>query len=127
MLSCAIVLGHLFQIALLKINHTFSVGSRSGLQASQSSSHTLFLLSHDVVICAESDCLDDKCMKIPGEVVVLKAAYVALKFQCTVLTFTAIRGVNNNVSSGTRDHVCPASACTFDLYALKFFFSPQFS
>ncbi len=36
-----------------KMRHTFSIGDRSGLQAGQSSTRTLFLRSQDFVMCAE--------------------------------------------------------------------------
>ncbi len=36
-----------------QMRHTFSIGDRSGLQAGQSSTHTLFLRSQDFVMCAE--------------------------------------------------------------------------
>ncbi len=35
------------------MRHTFSIGDRSGLQAGQSSTRTLFLRSQDFVMCAE--------------------------------------------------------------------------
>ncbi len=41
------------RILLFKMRHTFSIGDRSGLQAGQSSTRTLFLRSQDFVMCAE--------------------------------------------------------------------------
>ncbi len=40
-------------ILRFKMRHTFSIGDRSGLQAGQSSTRTLFLRSQDFVMCAE--------------------------------------------------------------------------
>ncbi len=41
------------RILRFKMHHTFSIGDRSGLQAGQSSTRTLFLRSQDCVMCAE--------------------------------------------------------------------------
>ncbi len=41
------------RILRFKMRHTFSIGDRSGLQAGQSSTRTLFLRSQDFVMCAE--------------------------------------------------------------------------
>ncbi len=41
------------RILRFKMCHTFSIGDRSGLQAGQSSTRTLFLRSQDFVMCAE--------------------------------------------------------------------------
>ncbi len=41
------------RILRFKMHHTFSIGDRSGLQAGQSSTRTLFLRSQDFVMCAE--------------------------------------------------------------------------
>ncbi len=41
------------RILRFKMRNTFSIGDRSGLQAGQSSTRTLFLRSQDFVMCAE--------------------------------------------------------------------------
>ncbi len=45
--------GSCCRILRFKMRHTFSIGDRSGLQAGQSSTRTLFLCSQDFVMCAE--------------------------------------------------------------------------
>ncbi len=52
-LRWATVRGLRCRILRFKIRHTFSIGDRSGLQAGQSSTPTLFLRSQDFVMCAE--------------------------------------------------------------------------
>ncbi len=52
-LRWATVRGLLCRILRFKMRHTFSIGDRSGLQAGQSSTRTLFLRSQDFVMCAE--------------------------------------------------------------------------
>ena len=52
-LSCPTVRGCCCLILLFMMCHTFSIGDRSGLQAGQSSTHTLCPLSHALVTCAE--------------------------------------------------------------------------
>ncbi len=52
-LRWATVRGHRCRILRFKMRHTFSIGDRSGLQAGQSSTRTLFLRSQDFVMCAE--------------------------------------------------------------------------
>ncbi len=49
----ATVRGLRCRILRFKMHHTFSIGDRSGLQAGQSSTRTLFLRSQDFVMCAE--------------------------------------------------------------------------
>ncbi len=52
-LRWATVRGLRCRILHFKMCHTFSIGDRSGLQAGQSSTRTLFLRSQDFVMCAE--------------------------------------------------------------------------
>ncbi len=52
-LRWATVRGLRCRILRFKMRHTFSIGDRSGLQAGQSSTRTLFLRSQDFVMCAE--------------------------------------------------------------------------
>ncbi len=52
-LRWATVRGLRCRILHFKMRHTFSIGDRSGLQAGQSSTRTLFLRSQDFVMCAE--------------------------------------------------------------------------
>ncbi len=52
-LRWATVRGLRCRILRFKMRHTFSIGDRSGLQAGQSSTCTLFLRSQDFVMCAE--------------------------------------------------------------------------
>ncbi len=52
-LRWATVRGLRCRILRFKMRHTFSIGDRSGLQAGQSSTRTLFLCSQDFVMCAE--------------------------------------------------------------------------
>ncbi len=52
-LRWATVRGLRCRILRFKMCHTFSIGDRSGLQAGQSSTRTLFLRSQDFVMCAE--------------------------------------------------------------------------
>ncbi len=52
-LRWATVQGLRCRILRFKMHHTFSIGDRSGLQAGQSSTRTLFLRSQDFVMCAE--------------------------------------------------------------------------
>ncbi len=52
-LRWATVQGLRCRILRFKMRHTFSIGDRSGLQAGQSSTRTLFLRSQDFVMCAE--------------------------------------------------------------------------
>ncbi len=52
-LRWATVRGLRCRILRFKMRHTFSIGDRSGLQAGQSSTRTLFLHSQDFVMCAE--------------------------------------------------------------------------
>ncbi len=52
-LKVATVRGLRCRIFRFKMRHTFSIGDRSGLQAGQSSTRTLFLRSQDFVMCAE--------------------------------------------------------------------------
>ncbi len=52
-LRWATVRGLRCRILRFKMHHTFSIGDRSGLQAGQSSTRTLFLRSQDFVMCAE--------------------------------------------------------------------------
>ena len=51
--SCSTVRGRCCPILLFMMHHTFSIGDRSGLQAGQSSTHTLCLRRHAVVTCTE--------------------------------------------------------------------------
>ncbi len=52
-LRWATVWGLRCRILRFKMRHTFSIGDRSGLQAGQSSTRTLFFRSQDFVMCAE--------------------------------------------------------------------------
>ncbi len=52
-LRWATVRGLRCHILRFKMRHTFSIGDRSGLQAGQWSTRTLFLRSQDFVMCAE--------------------------------------------------------------------------
>ncbi len=52
-LRWATVRGLRCRILCFKMRHTFSIGDRSGLQAGQSSTRTLFLRSQGFVMCAE--------------------------------------------------------------------------
>ena len=52
-LRCATVRGLRCRVLRFKMHHTFSIGDKSGLQAGQSSYHTLFFLSHPSEVCAE--------------------------------------------------------------------------
>ncbi len=52
-LTWATVRGLRCRILHFKMRHTSSIGDRSGLQAGQSSTRTLFLRSQDFVMCAE--------------------------------------------------------------------------
>ncbi len=52
-LRWATVRGLRCRILRFKMRHTFSIGDRSGLQAGQASTRTLFLRSQDFVMCAE--------------------------------------------------------------------------
>ncbi len=131
-LRWATVRGLRCRILRFKMRHTFSIGDRSGLQAGQSSTRTLFLCSQDFVMCAECG-FALSCWNMhghPGKDVFLKAAYCAQNLYVLFSINDAITEVQVTFAKGTdttpyHDRPWLLDLLLVTVWMILFFFGPE--